>query len=99
MHSRNGWRTFFGLFFLLAAFLTQSNLANAENARFDLAQLKTPAGFHISVFAQEIDGPRMMVFSPGGGLLVTESGEGRGKAIPDPSTSAKYIHRQTSWEG
>ena len=99
MHSRNGWRTFFGLFFLLAAFLTQSNLANAENARFDLAQLKTPAGFHISVFAQEIDGPRMMVFSPGGVLLVTESGEGRVKALPDPKHSGKSTQPVTVLEG
>jgi glucose/arabinose dehydrogenase len=99
MHSRSGWRSFFGLFFLLSAFLTQSNLANAENTRLDLVQLKAPAGFHISVFAKEIDGPRMMVFTPGGVLLVSESGEGRVKALPDPKHSGKSAQPVTVLEG
>src|SRR6202140_3627364 len=99
MHSSNRWRTFFGLFFLLSAFLTQSNLANAENTRFDLAQLKAPAGFHISVFAQENDGPRMMFCTPGGVLLVSESGEGRVKALPDPKHSGKSVQPVTVLEG
>ena len=56
--------------------------ACAEKTKSDLNQLKVPPGFHISVFA-EVDGPRMMVFSPGGTLVVTASGEGKVVALPD----------------
>ena len=49
----------------------------------DLSRLKLPDGFHISVFAQA-DSARMMVFSPGGVLLVSEPDEGRVVALPDP---------------
>ena len=55
----------FAAVLFVLALLTQSRFALAEKTRFDLTQLKAPAGFHISVFA-EVDGPRMMIFSPGG---------------------------------
>jgi glucose/arabinose dehydrogenase len=74
---------------LVLALLASTDLAHAEKTRFDLAQLKAPSGFHISVFAEEVDGPRMMVFSPGGVLLVSESGEGRVAALPDPKHAGK----------
>jgi glucose/arabinose dehydrogenase len=61
----------------------------AEKTPFDVTQLKAPPGFHVSVFATEVDGPRMMVFSPGGVLLVSESGEGRVAALPDPKHTGK----------
>src|ERR1700688_5174616 len=41
----------------------------------------------------------MMVFSPGGVLLVTESGEGRVKALPDPKHSGKSAEPVTVLEG
>ena len=62
--------------------------AFAEKTPFDLKQLKAPEGFHISVFA-EADGARMMVFSPGGVLVVSESGEGKVVALPDPKQTGK----------
>ena len=64
-------------------------LADAEKTGFDLAQLKAPPGFHISVFAAEVNGARMLVFSPGGVLLASESGEGKVVALPDPKHAGK----------
>jgi glucose/arabinose dehydrogenase len=69
---------------MLLALLVRSDLAQAESTRFNLAQLKAPPGFHISVFADNIDSARMLVFSPSGVLLVSESGEGKVVALPDP---------------
>lgn len=60
----------------------------AEKTPFDLKQLKLPDGFHVSVFA-DIDGPRMLVFSPGGVLLESESGEGKVEALPDAKHTGK----------
>ena len=61
------------LFFLTTVFF-QGHFASAQKIKFNLAQLKTPEGFHISVFANEIDSARILVFSPGGVLIVSESG-------------------------
>src|SRR4030081_3678220 len=71
------------------AYTTFANFAHAEKTSFDLARLKAPPGFHISVFAEEVDGARMMAFSPGGVLLVSESGEGKEVALPDPKHAGK----------
>jgi glucose/arabinose dehydrogenase len=81
-------RPSFALLPFLLAFLAHADFARAEKTRFDLTQLKTPPGFHISVFA-EADGPRMMVFTPGGTLLVSESGEGKVVALPDAKHAGK----------
>lgn len=81
------------LLFLLALLvltrLVLPDSARAEKTGFDLAQLKAPPGFHISVFADNIDSARMLVFSPGGVLLVSESGEGKVVALPDPKHTGK----------
>ena len=63
--------------------------ALAEQTPFDLSKLKLPDGFHISVFANDIEGARMLSFSPGGVLLVSESGEGKVVALPDPRHTGK----------
>src|SRR5581483_8347082 len=57
-----------------------SSCTRAE--KFDLARLKASEGFHISVFAQAPNA-RMMAFSPGGTLLVTETGDGNVVALVD----------------
>jgi glucose/arabinose dehydrogenase len=54
----------------------------------DLNRLKTPEGFHIAVFAQE-DSPRMMVFSPGGVLLVSDFDNNKVIALPDYKRTGK----------
>jgi glucose/arabinose dehydrogenase len=54
----------------------------------DLRELKTPSGFHITVFAEE-DSPRMMVFSPGGVLIASDTDGGKVVALPDPRHTGK----------
>src|ERR1700681_2684942 len=71
------------------AYTTFANFARAEKTGFDLTRLKAPPGCHISILAEEVDGARMMAFSPGGVLLVSESGEGKVVALPDPKHAGK----------
>jgi len=54
----------------------------------DLSRLKAPEGFHISVFAG-VDSPRMLVFSPSGVLLASDSDNGKVIALPDPKHTGK----------
>ena len=61
---------------------------HAEKSGSDLTRLKLPDGFQIAVFA-EADSARMMVFSPGGVLLVSEPEEGKVVALPDPKHTGK----------
>ncbi len=83
---------------LLQLFFLAAIAVHAEQTPFDLSQLKAPAGFHISVFA-EVDGPRMMIFTPGGVLLVSESGEGKVVALPDSKSSGKTERSVTVLNG
>jgi glucose/arabinose dehydrogenase len=84
---------------LLTTIVFQGQFALAQKIKFNLAQLKAPEGFHISVFANEIDSARMLVFSPGGVLIVSESGEGKVVALPDPQHSGKAARTVTVLEG
>ena len=63
-------------------------LSHAEKTPFDPKQLRVPDGFHIAVFAN-VDGPRMLTFTPGGILLVSESGAGKVVALPNPKQTDK----------
>ena len=92
-------RPSFALLPLLLAFLVQADLAHSEKTPFDLTRLKAPPGFHISVFAEEVDSARMMIFSPGGVLLVSESGEGKVVALPDPKHAGKAERMVTVLNG
>jgi glucose/arabinose dehydrogenase len=76
-----------GYLFAILLF-SMSFLAFAEKTSFELTRLKLPEGFHINVFAQ-LDGPRMLTFSPGGVLLASEPGEGKVVALPDARHSGK----------
>lgn len=96
---RNLRRLSFVLLPVLLTFLASARLARAEKTRFDLAQLKAPLGFHISVFAEDVDGARMMVFTSGGVLLVSESGEGKVVALPDPKHAGKAERTVTVLDG
>jgi glucose/arabinose dehydrogenase len=84
---------------LLLLFLIHADFAHAARTTFDLARLKTPPGFHISVFAENVDSARMMVFSPGGVLLVSESGEGKVVALPDSKHAGKSDRTVTVLDG
>jgi glucose/arabinose dehydrogenase len=77
------------VFAFFAAAVALAVFARAEKTPFDLKQLKLPDGFHIAVFADNIDSARMLTFSPGGVLLVSESGEGKVVALPDPKHTGK----------
>lgn len=64
----------------------QSNVVNPEQMRFSadlLGQLELPEGFEISVFAQGLDGPRMMAVGPDGTVYVTEPASGQVLALRD----------------
>ena len=74
---------------VLLTLLTHTNCTQAEKLAFDVKQLKAPAGFHIAIFAEDVDGARMLAFSPGGVLLVSESGEGKVVALPDSKHTGK----------
>ncbi len=80
-------RTF--AFLLPVIFL--GGVVRAEKTPFDLKQLKLPEGFRIAVFADHIESARMLTFTPGGVLLVSESGEGRVVALPDPKHTGKAV--------
>jgi glucose/arabinose dehydrogenase len=54
----------------------------------DLSRLKMPDGFHIAVFS-DATAARMMAFSPGGVLLVSEPDAGRVVALPDLKHTGK----------
>ncbi len=53
------------------------------SAQMDLSKLHLPPGFHINIFADTEQSPRMMTFSPGGVLVVTATSEGTVLALPD----------------
>ena len=91
-------RTWLGAFIQLT-FLAPTYFAHAEKTRFDLIQLKSPPGFHISVFAEDVDSARMLVFSPGGVLLVSELGEGKVVALPDSKHAGKAERIVTVLDG
>jgi len=70
--------------FLLPFFLLSCTRAQ----KADPARLKAPQGFHITVFGQARSA-RVMVFSPGGVLLVTGTSEGKVYALPDPKRTGR----------
>jgi len=72
--------------YLLVLLLTVCT--QAQKTGSDQSRLKLPDGFHISILA-EADSARMMVFSPGGTLLVSEPEEGKVVALPDPKHTGK----------
>lgn len=73
---------------LISLFLTMAACTRAETDSSELNRLKLPDGFHITVFA-EADAARMMAFSPGGVLLVTEPDNGKVVALPDPKHTGR----------
>jgi len=95
----NPGRPSIALLSFLVALLAPTDFSHAEKTRFDLTRLQAPPGFHISVFATEIDGARMIIFSPGGVLLASESGEGKVVALPDPKHTGKAARTLTVLSG
>ena len=65
---------------------TYGPLLRTHAEKLDIGRLKLPAGFHIAIFA-EAPHARMLVFSPGGTLLVSETEDGKVVAMVDPKQS------------
>jgi glucose/arabinose dehydrogenase len=68
------------------AFLFLVSCAHTE--QLDLSRLESPEGFHIAVFASAPHA-RVLAFSPGGVLLVTDTSDGKVLAFPDPKHTGK----------
>jgi glucose/arabinose dehydrogenase len=68
--------------------LLLATLSCKRQEKMDLSRLKAPEGFHIGVFAQAPHA-RMMAFSPGGVLLVTDTTDGKVFAFPDAKNSGQ----------
>src|SRR5215470_4661250 len=62
--------------------------ACGHTEQLDLGRLKLPEGFHIAVFATAPNA-RMLAFSPGGVLLVTNMSDGQVLAFPDSKHTGK----------
>jgi glucose/arabinose dehydrogenase len=63
---------------------TSIPLSNPQNSGSDLEHpISLPEGFHISIYAEGLEKPRMLAFGPDGQLYVTEPGTGRVMALPD----------------
>ena len=73
---------------LIAVFATLLLVSCTHAEKLDVARLKVPPGFHIEVFA-EAPNARLLAFSPGGVLLVTDMSDGKVLALPDPRHSGR----------
>lgn len=65
----------------------------------DQAPLKLPPGFHISVFARDLGGPRALCLDPEGTLLVSLTRQGRVVALPDEDGDGKADRTVTVLQG
>lgn len=81
---------------ILPLLLLLTSCAHAE--KLDQERLKLPPGFHISVFGKTTE-PRMMVFSPGGVLLVSDTHDDKVLALPDPKHTGTAERVVTVAEG
>lgn len=85
----NSYRRVWNRFWvLLAAVLVAGALAQAAVTPEQLAKIKLPPGFSISVFAADVQGARSMVLSSRGHLYVGTRDQGKVYVIEDALTSA-----------
>src|SRR5438270_7325616 len=55
------------------------------------AQLKVPDGFRVSVFADNLDGPRTMLYAPNGDIFIAQSRAGSVVILRD---GIRYVYAQ-----
>jgi glucose/arabinose dehydrogenase len=69
----------------VVAYLVLSRFVNlgGQLGAGGVADVRTPAGFITTVFAEDLDGPRFIAFGPDGVLHVADRGSGRILALPD----------------
>lgn len=81
---------------------SSKNSVSAQSSKpasgVDLSRLKLPDGFRISIFAQAPDA-RMLTWTPGGVLLVSETDDGNVVALPDPQNTGKALRSVTVVSG
>src|SRR5215467_1369030 len=65
----------------------------------DSAQLKAPAGFSVSVYADNLQGPRTMVYAPNGDLFVAQSRAGSVLVMRDTNNDGEPDSRTTYAQG
>lgn len=58
------------------------------------ATLTLPAGFHASIFAQNVSSLRLIAFGPDGTLFAAERGSGSIVALPDPQHTGKASEKR-----
>ena len=58
-------------------------------SRPDGAQLRVPQGFNVSVFAENLDGPRTMIYAPNGDLFIAQSRAGSVVILRDTNNDGK----------
>src|SRR5436305_8271700 len=73
---------------LLSVFALATGFFSSSSAQVDLSRLKLPQGFKVSIFATAKE-PRMMTWTPGGVLLVSDMGAGQVLALPDRNHDGK----------
>jgi len=85
---------------LLVPFTAVSLYCNPNNSDSpDQSDIKLPKGFHIEVFAENVNGARSMVLSPGGILFVGTRGTGNVYAVLDKDKNNKADEIITIAEG
>jgi glucose/arabinose dehydrogenase len=68
-------------------------------AKPDAAQLRVPAGFIVSVFAENLQGPRTMLYAPNGDLFVAQSRAGSVVILRDTNNDGVADTRFTYAQG
>jgi glucose/arabinose dehydrogenase len=68
---------------LLVAFFASILTSCSRAAEVDIARLKLPPGFQISIFVDTKQHPRLLTFTPAGVLLATSTTDGTVLAFPD----------------
>src|SRR5262245_2180593 len=81
-------------------FSTQSVSNSARIvAKPDSAQLQAPAGFTVSLFADNLQGPRTMLYAPNGDLFVAQSRTGSVVILRDTNNDGEPDTRSTYAQG
>ena len=68
-------------------------------AKPDNAQLKAPAGFTVSLYADNLQGPRTMLYAPNGDLFVAQSRSGSVLVLRDTNNDGEPDSRTTYAQG
>ncbi|PYS50301.1 MAG: L-sorbosone dehydrogenase [Acidobacteria bacterium] len=68
-------------------------------AKPDVAQLQAPSGFSVSIYAEDLQQPRLMLLGPNGDLFVAQSGPGSVMVLRDTNADGKPDTRSVYAQG